>query len=570
MFSSPSPRRFAAPALRGLLAVTLFCSLAFGLSTAHADNAHSNGQGSGGSSNEVPDRIFYNGKVVTMDKRSSVYSAVAIKGDRIIAVGDSNRITRMADERTVRTNLHGYTVIPGLIDNHMHFLRTALLPGHDMRELETAFRVDQALTLIHRRALSVPRGEWLSALGGVHWNQFAEQRFPNLAELDTVAPNNPVYLSVSNSGPGSVNSRAKEFLLSKGVPVAANGTIASGNDTVAAWRAISEMFGAHATIKEATKRQMAFASSVGLTMIADAGGTIPEGGYLDPATGYDPFLELGREGNIPVRIRLFLPIMETESSLPILRARLDNAFRNFGNDLVKVVGFGEWLADRPFQVMNPLPTWYEDAAKLAAKRGWTYQQHVINSSQIKAHLDVWERVNAETPLAPLRWSLMHLYQMDQQSIDRAKAMGIGLMAHSTQYYNSNASSTPGVLPPFRSILNSGVRTGGGSDGARIATMNPWPMIYYMVTGKTTDGRMINPGQTLTREEALRMWTASNGWFTFEEDKVGSIEPGKLADLVVLSKDFLDRGRVSDDEIRNLTSMMTMVGGRVVHSTRDFK
>jgi predicted amidohydrolase YtcJ len=518
---------------------------------------------------QAPDRIFYNGKVVTVDKDFSIKTAVAITGDRIVAVGDSATIRKLADRHTLQTNLNGRTLIPGLIDNHMHFLRTALLPGHDLRELETAFNIEQGLALIRTRAASVAKDEWLSALGGVHWNQFAEQRFPNLSELDQVAPNNPIYLSVSNSGPGSVNSRAKAFFESKGVPVGSDGKIEAGENTIRAWRAVSEMFGAHDLIKRATQRQMAFASSVGLTMIGDNGGTIPEGGYLDPATGYDPFLELMREGKVPVRIRLFLPIMETEDSLPILRGRLDNAFRNFGNDMVKVVGFGEWLADRKYQTMNPLPEFYEKAAKLAAKRGWTYEQHVISLSQIKAHLDVWERVNKETPIAPLRWSLMHLNQMDQESIERAKALGIGLMAHSTPYYDAQPKQD-GPLPPFRWILDSGVKTGGGSDGARIATMNPWPMIYYMITGKNGGGKLHNPGQLLTREESLRMWTASNGWFTFDEDKVGSIEPGKLADLVVLSKDYLDPKQVPDEEVRNIKSLLTMVGGKIVHSTPGFK
>jgi len=517
---------------------------------------------------QVPDRIFYNGKIVTVDKAFSIQSAVAIRGDRIVAVGDSASIRKLADRHTVQTNLEGRTMIPGLIDNHMHFLRTALLPGQDMREIESAFTVPDALTLIRARARQAAQGEWLSALGGVHWNQFAEQRFPTLAELDAVAPDNPVYLSVSNSGPGSVNSRARAFLQGKGVPVGADGKIDSGDATIRAWRALSELFGAPETIKRATQRQMAFASSVGLTMIDDNGGTIPEGGFLNPATGYDPFLELMREGRVTVRIRLLLPILETGPDLPILRGRLDNAFRDFGNDMVKVVGFGEWLAAHEYQVMNPLPDFYEKGARLAAQRGWTYEQHVITLSEIKAHLDVWERVNKETPIAPLRWSLMHLNQMDQESIDRAKALGIGLMAHSTPYYG--VSNQTGPMPPFRSILDSGIRTGGGSDGARIATMNPWPMLYYMVTGRNAAGRMINPGQTLTREEALRMWTASNGWFTFDEDKVGSIEPGKLADLVVLSKDYLDARKVPDEDIRKITSLMTMVGGKVVHATQGLR
>ncbi|MBX9773519.1 MAG: amidohydrolase family protein [Xanthobacteraceae bacterium] len=306
---------------------------------------------------------------------------------------------------------------------------------------------------------------------------------------------------------------------------------------------------------------------MGLTTISDHGGTVPEGGYLDPATGYEPMLELMREGKVPLRIRLFLPIMETEPELPLLKGRLDNAFRDFGTDMVRVVGFGEWLADRKFQTMSPLPEFYERAAKLAARRGWTYQQHVINLREIKAHLDVWERVNAETPIAPLRWSLMHLYGMDDESIARAKKLGIGLMPHATPYYNPIAFAGP--KPPFRSLIAAGLaNVGGGSDGARIATMNPWPMIYYMVTGRNAGGQLINPDQTITREQALRLYTAANGWFFREEHLIGSIEPGKLADLAVLSADYLDVGQVPDAEIRNLRALITIVGGRIVHDETE--
>lgn len=514
---------------------------------------------------QAQDLILHNGKIATVDARFSIASALAIRGDRIVAVGSNEDVRKLAGPSTVQRDLAQRTVIPGLIDNHMHFLRTALLPGLDMRELESAFTVAEALRRIKDRAGKAPRDAWLSALGGVRESQFEEKRFPTLAELDGAAPDHPVYLSISNSGPGSVNRSAKAFLEAKGVKVAADGTIAAGPDTISAGRVLAPLFSGHEEIKRATQRQMATALGSGLTTIADHGGTIPEGGYLDPATGYEPMLELMREGKVPLRIRLFLPIMETEPELPLLKGRLDNALRDFGNDMVRVVGFGEWLVDRKFQTMNPLPEFYERGAKLAAKRGRTYQQHVINLREIRAHLDVWERVNAETPIAPLRWSLMHLYGMDDESIARAKKLGIGVMPHATPYYNPIASAGP--KPPFRSLIEAGIaNVGAGSDGARIATLNPWPMIYYMVTGRNAGNQLINADQTVTREQALRLYTASNGWFFRDEHLIGSIEPGKLADLAILSADYLDAGKVPDAEIRNLRALITFVGGKIVHGS----
>jgi predicted amidohydrolase YtcJ len=314
--------------------------------------------------------------------------------------------------------------------------------------------------------------------------------------------------------------------------------------------------------KRQTKNQMDFAVSVGLTTIFDKGGTIKAGGWLDPATGYDPFLELLNEGQVPLRIRLFFPILDTDSSLHQLTARLNNSFREFGSDLVKTTGLGEWLIPHELQRQNPLPEFYEDALRLVAKRGWIYSQHMISLEEQMAHLDVWERVNRKIPLADLRWTIDHAYGMDQDTLNRAKALGIGVAAHSTAYLAGKAMD-PGN-PPFRMIIENGIPTGGGSDGARISTMNPWPMIYYMVTGKNTTGEVINPGQTISRMEAIRLWTAAQGWFSREEEDLGSIEVGKLADLVVLSDDFFDENEVPDEAIRDLSSVLTIVGGRIVH------
>ena len=114
------------------------------------------------------------------------------------------------------------------------------------------------------------------------------------------------------------------------------------------------------------------------------------------------------------------------------------------------------------------------------------------------------------------------------------------------------------------IIDSGIHAGGGSDSVGVTALDPWLMIYYMVTGKNSAGDLINDGQQITRMEALRLYTADNGWFFREEDKLGSMEPGKLGDLVVLSADYTDASKVPDQEIRNLKSLLTVVGGKVVY------
>ena len=145
-------------------------------------------------------------------------------------------------------------------------------------------------------------------------------------------------------------------------------------------------------------------------------------------------------------------------------------------------------------------------------------------------------------------------------MNRFKALGAGIAVHPFEYL----AGAPGAGPPLRMIVDSGIHVGAGSDAAQISTLDPWLMIYYMVTGKNAAGELINPGQTLTRMEALRLYTANNGWFLREEDRLGSIEPGKLADIVVLSDDFLDPAKVPDEAIKRVKSALTVVGGQVVY------
>ena len=167
-------------------------------------------------------------------------------------------------------------------------------------------------------------------------------------------------------------------------------------------------------------------------------------------------------------------------------------------------------------------------------------------------------MNATTPIANLHWSIAHAPRIDAPKLARLKAMGAGIAVHPFQYLNAMGGG-----PPLRTIVDSGIHVGAGSDSAQISTLDPWLMIYYMVTGKNSSGVMVNAGQQLTRMEAIRLYTVENGWFLHEEDKLGSIEPGKLGDLVVLSDDYFDTAKVSDEGIKKLKSVYTVVDGKAV-------
>lgn len=541
--------------LSRLSQVAIAAGMAFGLTAL----AHAHGDG--------PDRCegsrdlqLVNGKIHTMDERRTVVDRVTIRDGRFTGVGSAGTHEQGPCAQTI--NLRGKTVIPGLIDNHVHLLRLQNLPGHDLRELETAFSVVDLQRIIRAKARAVPQGEMISTIGGIHPNQFAEKRLPTLAELDAAAPRHPVYVSVSSTGPGTVNTLGKQVLESLGVVVSATGDVAANAQTNLAFDQLRAQLTYPHFIRQ-LKDEMNYALSKGLTTVYDQAGSVPGAGLLDPVTGYDPILDMLRNGEVTMRLRLFFPTLDTQLGNPILVARLGNTFREFGEDMVRIVGLGEWLVSGD----SPTAAWYEPGARMLAARGWLYQQHTLGLASHQNHTAAWERVNAETPIAPLHWSLAHANNIDFATTARLKAIGAGVAAHGWSYL---ASNNPNALagPPFRMLIDSGIRVGGGSDGARISTLNPWPMIYYMVTGKSSDGVVVNAGQQITRDEALWLYSSANGWFAKEEENLGGIKIGKYGDLVALDRDYFDRRAVPDEDIRRMQSVLTVVGGQVVYGADD--
>ena len=286
----------------------------------------------------------------------------------------------------------------------------------------------------------------------------------------------------------------------------------------------------------------------------------------NPFRMYDAFLALHREQKMSMRLRVFYLTMDKvhgQQAIPLLKERVLNSFPEFGDDMMRVSGIGEFATNWPlFGTVTPPPN-YLTALQFVAKQGWAFQQHSLSPAEDKLTASTFEAVNATTPIAGLHWSIAHAPRIDKPTLDRLKADRRGDRGASVCVSRCGG----GGGPPLRMILDSGIHVGAGSDSAQISTLDPWLMIYYMVTGKNAAGALVNAGQQITRTEALRLYTAENGWFFHEEDKLGSIEPGKLGDVVVLSGDYLDPKKVPDEAIKQLKSVLTVVDGRVVFTTR---
>ncbi len=525
----------------------------------------------------VNDVLLTGGVIHTMDAGGAVVESVHIVGDRIAATG-SGRLG--ATDCTEVIDLNGRTAVPGIIDNHNHIVLLGLRPGHDTR-IESAASIEDVLALIGARAAELPAGEWITSIGGFNRNQFVpppgEPRFPTLAELDAVAPDHPVYLQESFAGPSATNSLGKAFFENRGIEVGAEGadagSIAGGFQTPnPTTRALHELRLLQTLDDQmrGTVDAMRYAASLGVTTHLDQGGfpaagTAADGAaHFDRYRAYDALLALHAEGALINRIRLNFLHMETDPETPELQARLLNVFPDFGGPMLRVVGIGEFTAGASPIIGEASEEWLAGTRRVA-ESGWRNENHSLTPGDFPVIIDSWQSIHESLPapgIANLRWVVAHAPFITREYAERLGALGGGVSVLGGWRYISGSAQANG--PPFRMLVDSGVPVGMSSDGMQISPMNPWIGLYYVVTGINARGELINEGQTLERDEALRLYTAANGWFLNEEDDLGTIEPGKYADLVVLSADYFDEEAVPDEAIKQLQSVLTLVGGEVVY------
>jgi hypothetical protein len=330
---------------------------------------------------------------------------------------------------------------------------------------------------------------------------------------------------------------------------------------------------------------MTYAAEVGVTTHLDQGGfPYADDRPIDSKNGVDALANFHRyrafdslralyhEGKISNRIWINFLHMEEDMNTPELRARLLNVFNDFGDDMVRILGIGEFTAGNLFFAGSPV---WLNGTRLVAQARWRNENHTLGFviggiPDWKLIIDGWQTVHNEVSAMPglsdgitnLRWVLAHVPFIDQPYLEKLKGLGGGISLVGGWRYISGSATGNG--PPFRLIIDSGIRAGMSSDGMQISPMNPWLGMYYAVTGRNARGELINAGQLTTRKEILRLYTAANDWFLNADGKIGTIEEGRFGDLIVLSDDYFDRKKVSDEEIKDIHSVLTVVNGKVVH------
>ncbi|SIO64074.1 hypothetical protein SAMN05443247_10151 [Bradyrhizobium erythrophlei] len=539
---------------------------------------------------QQPDVILHRGVFTTLDRSNPTASAVAIKDGRFTHVGREEEIMALAGPQTRLIDLKGRRVLPGLIDNHLHIIRGGLNFNMELR-WDGVRSLSDAMSMLKRQVAITPPPQWVRVVGGFTEHQFAEKRLPTIDELNAAAPETPVFLLHLYDRALLNGAALRAVGYTRETPAPPGGEIvrdANGNPTGLLLAKPNAGILYQTLAKgpklpfeyqvNSTRHFMRELNRLGVTGAIDAGG-----GFQSYPDDYAVIQKLSEDDQLTIRLAYNLftqkPKEEKEDFLNWTRT---SKYKQ-GDDYFRHNGAGEMLvysaADfEDFRVPRPdMPPEMEgdldSVVRVLAENRWPWRLHATYDETISRALDVFERVNQDIPLEGLNWFFDHAETISDQSIDRIAALGGGIavqhrMAYQGEYFVERyGHGAAEATPPVAKMLAKGVKVSAGTDATRVASYNPWVSLAWLVTGRTVGGMQLYPQRNcLDRETALRMWTENVTWFSNEEGKKGRIQVGQLADLIVPDRDFFSCG---ENEIADTTSLLTVVGGRVVYGDGDF-
>jgi hypothetical protein len=530
---------------------------------------------------QTADTVLINGKILTVDSQSSIREAIAIRGGTILATGSTADVRKLAGPSTRSIDLQGRTVIPGLIDSHLHAIRAALSFSTEVNWIG-ARSLTEALGRIHEAAQTMKPGAWLIVAGGWNVDQFQERRRPTQAELVAAAPDNPVYVQLGYGWAVITPVGLKALNIASDADLPSGGKLekdAAGKPTggiIGGQNAIIALFDrlpkpTFDQQVDGTRKFFRELNRLGMTGVVDPGGN-----NLLPSD-YQALFQVWRQGQMTLRVAYALCSNNTGAEFEEFKNLTQLLPMGFGDDMLKFNGLGERITAAMNNNNRPSATdkeKYAQIAKWAAERGMSLTMHWGNDASVSQLLDIFESVNKEVPIKDLRWSIAHLNDASELSLRRMKALGVGWTVQDAMYFGGDQfRQTSGVeaarrAPPVVTGAKIGVAIGAGTDAHRVASYNPFTALQWFLDGKTVAGVAIRgPEETPSRAEALRLYTLGSAWFSFDETRRGSLEIGKLADLAVLSKDYMT---VPVDQIGGIESLLTMVGGKIVYAAGPYR
>ncbi len=538
---------------------------------------------------KTADLILTGGRVSTLSTVAEVdaeVSAVAIRSGRILAVGSDDEIRALVGPETRVCDLAGRRVVPGLIDGHIHALRAGRTWNDELR-WENIYDLDEALARIAERAAETPDGSWIRIIGGWHEKQFRQGRGPTREELDSIAPRHPVYAQTRYDY-AQLNSLAMEKIgldeetarrVEKEAEKTAGGGYferdESGQLTGRGYR-IPLMSWFYRQLPVPTFEEQVASTAALSEELARLGmtGAIDGGGINSGPASYGAMYEAWRRGLLRTRVRLFKHATQDGMEQEDFNGYFRFEHPHSGDGILRVSGLGEvflWRSHDRFNLAGDISIEAEEELKglllESARLGWPIQIHVHSDEFYELVLRVWEAVHEVHPIDSLRWTMVHAEAVREEDVPRFAALGAGVSIQSLMRLSGESAIAAwgaeriASAPPVRRLLEAGIPLVLGSDAMRVANYNPWVSLQWFITGLTVQGTPTLRGENLlSREEALRGYTLAPAWNTFEDHERGSLEPGKIADLAVLSEDYFE---VPEDQIHRIVSELTLLGGATV-------
>jgi predicted amidohydrolase YtcJ len=525
------------------------------------------------------DTVLLNGKILTVDAQFSTRGALAIRDGKILALGTSAEMKKLAGPTSRVVDLQGRTVIPGLIDNHMHGIRAAQTFSTEVNWIG-AGSLAEALARIHDAAQKMKPGSWLIVVTPpATLDAFPEKRRPTQAELIAAAPNNSVYVQLGY-GWAIMTPRAFENLkiasdtdLPRGTKLE---TDAAGKPTGVVTGNMIELFDRlpKPTFDEqieGTKEFFRELNRLGVTGFVDPGGN-----NVTPES-YQALFKIWRDGQLTLRVAYSLCGMTPAHEFEEYKNYLAMMPMGFGDEMLRFNGIGERITWAMNGISGQAPEGaiekYYDIARWAAQHNLTLTMHWDSEKNVDQLLAVFERVNREFPIANLRWTIAHLNDASAGTFQRMKALGVGWTMQDMMYNDGDdVVKKQGVdagrrMPPVVTATKIGIVVSAGTDAHRVSTYNPFTVLQWLVDGKTASGHPLRgPEETPSRADALRFYTMGSAWETFDESRRGSLEVGKFADLSVLDQDYMSQ---PVDQIGKNFSLLTMLGGKIVYAAGPY-
>jgi predicted amidohydrolase YtcJ len=549
---------------------------------------------------ETADLIVTNAKVAVMDTDKTITEAIAVKNGKVLATGSTEEILKLKNENTEIIDAKGKTLIPGLNDSHLHLTRGGRFFNAELR-WDGVKSLKTALQMLKEQAERTPKGQWVRVIGGWSPFQFEEKRFPTPQEINEATGDVPTYILYLYSR-GWLNQAGLDVLGIDENSIAPTGStfekgangkltgvlLAEPNPSILYARIGALPALSDDEMVNSTKQFYRELNSLGITSGIDAGG----GGHKFP-TDYTGTKLLADAGEMPIRLSYYLfpqnkgaEYAEFQNWMATNKVghngeiHLDHGYEleGGGEFLAWSAGdFENFLAPQP--QLEDRPTWRDDFKKiirLHVDKGWPFRIHATYGETIANMLDVIEEVNKETSgkLASERWMFDHAETVTENELKRIKALNGGIaiqarLAYAGEFFVERYGADKAKqAPPVKKIMEMGIPLGAGTDGTRVASYNPWPALYWLISGKTVGGlKLSEASNLLSREEALYLYTKGSAWVSKEEDVKGTLENGMYADFTILSEDYFT---IAEKQINNLKAVLTVVGGKVVYGDQEHK